>query len=232
MSGKYSHIDHLDVLEIIKAIKQDVKIHNLLLNKDFFRASITNPANNIETKVGDISSVGIDLMNSENGHSSLSMGKFLYRYWCANGASHIDHKASFTSKAIHRGNTINNCLGIFSEGARWYMENGADLIRANFKILEETEVTERNIEKVAQRTEKVIGKGKTEDLLNTWKFREDRKEYESYQNNCFDLVQLVTAAAHKGILNEDLKVNKMSNVEQLGLERVGGAIYNDPKLIF
>ena len=81
MSGKYSHINHLDVLNIINEIKVDHEIHNIMLNKNFFRVSITNPANTAEAVVGDVSSVGIDLKNSETGYSSLTMGKFLYRDW-------------------------------------------------------------------------------------------------------------------------------------------------------
>ena len=142
MSDSYQHIDHLKVLNIVKNLDIEHEVHRLQLNRNFFRISLTNPANKIEAKIGDISSVGVDLMNSENGHASLWLGQFVYRYWCTNGASHVDDSTSIRSRAIHRGNTINKAVEDFSKSAKWYLMNGAKELEANFKILSETEVTE------------------------------------------------------------------------------------------
>jgi len=235
MSQKYSHVDHLDVLSIIKDLKIEHEVHQLYLDKNMFRMSLTNPANKVEPTIGDISSVGIDLMNSEVGFASLSLGQYVNRYWCTNGASHIDESHSRRSKAVHRGNIILNTLSDFRESAKWYLLNGAKEIEANFKILSETEVTDKILEKVSNRTEKVIGKKKTENLMvewqtetNTIKADKARADYEAFQNNCYDLTQLITRAAHRGLFNDENKLTKVIGSERLGLEKVGGWMYNNP----
>jgi len=238
MSQKYSHVDHLDVLDIIKGLKIEHEVHQLYLDKNMFRMSLTNPANKVNTPavVGDISSVGVDLMNSEVGYSSLSLGQFVHRYWCANGASHIDESHSRRSKAVHRGNIMLNTLKDFKESARWYLLNGAQQIEANFKILSETEVDDKILSKVSSRTEKVIGKKKTESLMVEWQTETNtvtankaRTDYEKLQNNCYDLTQLITRAAHRGLFNEKNELGKVIGSERLGLEKVGGWMYNNPE---
>ena len=142
MSGVYTHIPHSDILNIVSNLDIEYKIHGLDLTKDFFRINITNPANKIEVNVGDISSVGVDLLNSETGHASLSMGQFIYRYWCSNGASHIDSNSAIRSRAIHRGNEIVKALIDFRKVARLYLTQGAEILTKNFESLMGQEVSE------------------------------------------------------------------------------------------
>jgi len=225
MSGVYTHIPHKDVLNIVSNLGIDFKVHGLSLTKDFFRINITNPANKVEVKVGDVSSIGVDLLNSETGHASLWMGQYVYRYWCKNGCSHIDNNSAIRSRAIHRGNEIHKALVDFKAGARTYLLQGADILKKNFEIMMDQEVTENFLRKATGRIEMAVGKKNTVDMVDEWEKStkqkpcegsewEDRKMVE-YDNNRFDFTQLVTRTAHRDY----------TGVKRLGLEKVGGWLY-------
>lgn len=232
MSDKFSHIPHLDVLNIISNLEIPHEIHSLSLTKDFFRINVTNPANKAQgVKVGDISSVGIDLLNSETGHASLWMGQFIYRYWCKNGASRVDSNSSFRTKAIHKGYGINNILSEFRQTARQYLFHGADQLQENFRILSSQPVTESFLNKVTEKTVAAIGKGGTDRLMDEWeksigKKACDEKEWterkmEKYEDNRYDFTQLVTASAHRDY----------AGLKRLNMEKIGGWLYSTgPKL--
>lgn len=227
MSDIYTHIPHSDVLSIVSNIDIPHEIHGLSLSKDFFRINITNPANKAQgVKVGDISSVGIDLLNSETGHASLWMGQFVYRYWCKNGASRVDQNSSFRTKAIHRGFNVQKILNAFRQTARHYLLNGADQLQENFKILASQPVTESFLHKVTEKTIAAIGKGGTTNLVDEWeksigakpceeKEWKERK-MEKYDNNRYDFTQLITTAAHRDY----------SGIKRLSMEKIGGWLYN------
>lgn len=225
MSGVYTHIPHKDVLNIVSDLDIDFKVHSLELTKDFFRINITNPANKIEVKVGDVSSIGVDLLNSETGHASLWMGQFVYRYWCDNGASHIDKNSAIRSRAIHRGNEIHKALIDFRKGAEMYLTQGADILKKNFEIMMGQEVTESFLNKVTAKIEMAVGKKNTFELVDEWEKSTKQKPCEGsewadrkmvdYDNNRFDFTQLVTRAAHRDFSGE----------KKLGLEKVGGWLY-------
>ena len=225
MSGVYTHIPHKDVLSIVSNLDIDFKVHNLELTKDFFRINITNPANKVEVKVGDVSSIGVDILNSETGHASLWMGQFVYRYFCANGCSHIDKNSAIRSRAIHRGNEIHKALNDFHKGAKMYLMQGADILKENFEIMMGQEVTESFLGKATAKIEMAVGKKNTVEMVDEWEKSTKQKPCEGsewvdrkmvdYDNNRVDFTQLVTRAAHRDF----------SGDKKLGLEKVGGWLY-------
>lgn len=224
MSKGYSFVNHKTVLDIINNLGMDLKIHGLSISKDLFRACVTNPTNLVKFKVDDISSVGIDITNSENGQASLTLARYLNRYWCTNGASFIDEKSAHRSRAIHRGNEIYQVLKAFNSAANDYLTNGAEIIEAQFEVLANTEVTEPVLNKIANKVETVVGKKDTETLVDEWnksikvvacdEKEWQEKDYTKYENNAYDLMQLVTKAAHRDF----------DGIKQAQLERVGGSI--------
>ena len=72
--------------------------------------------------------------------------------------------------------------------------------------------------------QKSIGKEKCD--AHEW----DNGSYEKYSNNCFDFAQLITKSAHKGIYNNG-NLSSVNGMQKLGLEKVGGWIYNNPTKI-
>jgi len=247
MSGKFGHIDNLDVLKVISELDIPYEIQNLSLNKDFFRINVVNPANKVEVKVGDISSIGLDLLNSETGKAFLKMGEYIYRYWCTNGCSHIDKNSEIRTKAMHLGNSIHEVLKQFRSSAMHYLTTGADIIKKNIEILAETSVTDNVLNKVTDKVEKVIGIGNTERFVNNWElFTGIKESHESewngkkmveYENNtdssAWNLAQLVTfTAKDKSFFNmndskSEKKVVKNLTGKQLQLEGIGGWMYHN-----
>lgn len=226
MTNEYSLVNHEHILDIIEGAKVDYKIHQLSLTKDHFRACITNPANVATINVNDISSVGVDILNSENGCASLILGQYVYRYWCKNGASRVDESQSIRSKAIHRGQNIYRSLENFKSTANYYLVNGAAELERNFKLLSEKPVTESFLRNVVDKVQIAIGKKSGEVLIDEWeksigkKVCEDKewqdKDYTKYQDNRYDFAQLITKSAHRDY----------NGAKRLNMEKIGGYIYH------
>lgn len=225
MSDGYSPVNHSRVLDIIDGLDIDYKVHHLNLTKDHFRACITNPANKVAFKIDDISSIGVDLINSENGHAALALGQYVYRYWCLNGCSRVDQSQSVKSRAIHRGAGIYKSIGEFQEAARYYLQFGAEELEKNFRILAEKPVTENFLRRVTDKVQIAVGKKNTEKLVDEWEKSTGAKpceseewsngDYTKYQDNRYDFAQLVTKSAHRDY----------SGLQRLQMEKVGGYIY-------
>lgn len=226
MTDKYSLVNHEYVLDILEGSQVEYKVHQLTLTKDYFRACITNPRNVATININDISSVGVDIINSENGQASLVLGQYVYRYWCKNGASRVDNEHSMKSKAIHRGQNIYRALNDFRSTANYYLINGAEQLERNFKILAEKPVTENFLRVITDKVQVAVGKKNTENLVNEWdksigktgceeKEWNDR-DYTKYEDNRYDFAQLVTKAAHRDY----------AGAQRLNMEKIGGFIYH------
>lgn len=231
MTNEYSLVNHEHILDIIEGAKVDYKIHQLSLTKDHFRACITNPSNVATINVNDVSSVGVDIVNSENGCASLTLGQYVYRYWCKNGASRVDESQSVRSKAIHRGQNIYRLLDDFRATANHFLVNGASQLERNFKILAEKPVTESFLRNIVDKVHITIGKKSGEVLIDEWekstgkKVCEDKEwkdnDYTAYQDNRYDFAQLITKSAHRDY----------SGVKRLNMEKIGGYIYHNGAML-
>jgi len=226
MGKDYAFVNHSTVLDILSNLDMDLKVQNLQMSKDIFRASVINPSNLVKFKVDDISAVGSEIVNSENGHASLILFQYLLRYFCTNGCSRIDQNSSRRSKAIHRGNEIFKLIPEFTETVRHTLTHGAQEIEAQFEVLANTEVSEAALSNVSNKVQAVVGKKDTESLMDEWnkslkivpcdEKEWQEKDFTKYENNQYDLMQLVTKAAHR-----DYK-----GLKQIQLERVGGDMIN------